>query len=967
VPAIGQIVFYSTAVHRILLLGVFAAHLTSALAVAGLGPPRFASVAPADNVTIHEVDASNQVDRPITFGRIFKQGEIPQCPQPVVGDAPIVNYQADVKNRWPDGSVKFAIVSFTHSLEAKSSIVVGFQSVASCNNGGYLTDSEMTGFNGGNWGAHIVVAPAGGPAVTTDAKTILTASEPAVNTFGDCRTDYWLQGRVVTAVIVQDCTSTSAYDFGWKWDGTTMFAPARGNAPTASFHPMFILYFYPNIHAVQVEYILEIPWSGRIQDQLADITLEAGSPATTVWSHTGARVLRDMSARNGSKTITSNSADFKSGDIGLPIVVCPPEGCKWGSGGTSIPWTTIASVQSATQATLMSAYYGPSATKLTSYINLQVAGTRHRKTFWSGIAPGDIRIDHNWAYLKSTMAFLNYDPNVTVSPDTSNGDGITAWNEWSVTDKGEIGGMGGLMAMSADYADNSEGAPLQREELLYLYNMGTCGIANSACAKAWDMLTGEIGRIDNHLKLGSVAGGAGAWNILGNVPFHLRESRTAADGNQSKTNYFYCSGFADINAGGNTTRCGAGSGSARGKALSRHAHSNDQWAPGNWPVAPVGTHSLLAGGWSVGGCNHWLDYAYTPYLLTGDYYYLENEYQSASMCLEHSNPDPAASWGSNRIFGYMNPAGAVLRELGWGLQTVARAAFIAPDGTPEANYYLAMMNSNLEVQEGVMGIRGTGLTPSDTNCSAASCYYTVASANRWNWGRATVLSQCGTNGPCRTIPVALHAVAGGSCPTSAQAQFLDPSITSAYYQPWMYNMLSIALSETREMGYAQAAPVSKEMQQRLAEQVLDASYNPYLIAAYEEGVKDVSGGFACNNNSSMNTEPFITSYSRLKKSFPYSIQDRSKFDAGGAAAWQNVPCGDHGYSLLARAAGSFLQFFGTSSSDPNCPGGICTAAETWSWLDGHVPYFSNRIAGSASCPATAFPKDEQIKFALAPR
>lgn len=48
---------------------------------------------------------------PVRIGRPFMRGEIAQAPQAVVGGAAVPT-QADVKTRWPDGSVKHAILSF---------------------------------------------------------------------------------------------------------------------------------------------------------------------------------------------------------------------------------------------------------------------------------------------------------------------------------------------------------------------------------------------------------------------------------------------------------------------------------------------------------------------------------------------------------------------------------------------------------------------------------------------------------------------------------------------------------------------------------------------------------------------------------------------------------------------------------------------------------------------------------------
>ena len=66
---------------------------------------------PNESVRLYETDGPNQSGRPITFGRPFAQGEFQRCLQPVAGGSLVANYQVDVKNRWSDGSVKFAVVS----------------------------------------------------------------------------------------------------------------------------------------------------------------------------------------------------------------------------------------------------------------------------------------------------------------------------------------------------------------------------------------------------------------------------------------------------------------------------------------------------------------------------------------------------------------------------------------------------------------------------------------------------------------------------------------------------------------------------------------------------------------------------------------------------------------------------------------------------------------------------------------
>src|SRR2546422_311227 len=116
----------------------------------------------------------------------------------------------------------------------------------------------------------------------------------------------------------------------------------------------------------------------------------------------------------------------------------------------------------------------------------------------------------------------------------------------------------------------------QRAELQYLYNMSSatssddasCGAVNSACAKAWAMLTGEVDDHSSSTLLG-VTGGGGIWNGMAFVSSHWKESRT-----DSAT--FYCPTQAAKDALPDST-CGAagGSNNPTGRVLSRYAHPTD--------------------------------------------------------------------------------------------------------------------------------------------------------------------------------------------------------------------------------------------------------------------------------------------------------------------------------------------------------------------------------------------------------
>ena len=79
--------------------------------------------------------------------------------------------------------------------------------------------------------------------------------------------------------------------------------------------------------------------------------------------------------------------------------------------------------------------------------------------------------------------------------------------------------------------------------------------------------------------------------------------------------------------------------------------------------------------------------AYVPYLLTGDFYYLEEAYFWGTYCLLTSWPHPRKN--ARGII-----AGQV-RGNAWSLRNIADAEFIACDGDPEARHFAEKVGNNL--------------------------------------------------------------------------------------------------------------------------------------------------------------------------------------------------------------------------------------------------------------------------------
>jgi hypothetical protein len=86
----------------------------------------------------------------------------------------------------------------------------------------------------------------------------------------------------------------------------------------------------------------------------------------------------------------------------------------------------------------------------------------------------------------------------------------------------------------------------------------------------------------------------------------------------------------------------------------------------------------------VPDCAHQPSLAYIPYLLTGDFYYLEEAYFWSNYSLLSQWPGPAKSPTRERDRGLMADQ---IRGNAWGLRNIADAGSIAPDRDPEGAYF----------------------------------------------------------------------------------------------------------------------------------------------------------------------------------------------------------------------------------------------------------------------------------------
>src|SRR5579859_5298169 len=233
-----------------------------------------------DNVTIKDSTGSGQTNRPISISRAFAQGEIANFAQASINGSALLT-QCDVKNRWPDGSLKFAVVSFViPNIPASGSVVVSFTNQTTGNNTGFLAQSAMLA-TGYDFDGQIQLS--GTASHNISARAILTAagscSDPGSDPDGGrFKCTYWLKGPVVTAVILEDRSGRS-------------FDVNTDNGVGNPLHPMFEAWFYPQGNLVMLGYTLENAWasttaSDAARDQTYSVTLTAGSSSpVTVFSN----------------------------------------------------------------------------------------------------------------------------------------------------------------------------------------------------------------------------------------------------------------------------------------------------------------------------------------------------------------------------------------------------------------------------------------------------------------------------------------------------------------------------------------------------------------------------------------------------------------------------------------------------------------------------------------------------------
>jgi len=159
------------------------------------------------SLTLYEVDSTASVNYPLSFGHPFAQGDVDSSISVSVDGTPVTT-QFDVKRHWPDGSIKFGIVSIViPSISTGDTVTLSISASTTTNNTGHMTKAQilaedvesvinLTGLSDSGYSGNLSASFYG----AIDSLTTM---------------EYWMQGAVCTEVLARQNLNNS---LNAKWE-----------------------------------------------------------------------------------------------------------------------------------------------------------------------------------------------------------------------------------------------------------------------------------------------------------------------------------------------------------------------------------------------------------------------------------------------------------------------------------------------------------------------------------------------------------------------------------------------------------------------------------------------------------------------------------------------------------------------------------------------------------------------------
>ena len=734
-----------------------------------------------NSITITEEAGVTTANYPVQFARPFLQGEISNYPQVIINGTPVLT-QADVKQRYTDGSVKHAILSFLiPSLAANSTVTVTFQNQTSGNNTP-LTTTQMLGTNFNFDAAMQMAAPncAGCQTKTASARAMLSAGAYS----------YWTSGPVATTVIIADHT-TKAYDLGWQNTNITTFAAPVNSGDTT------------------LQVVNATGWTAPMLVRVNNYSTDSS----------GGNAAEDINICAVNTSVTPNQLIVGTATACPSVAGRSPFGLAWPQGYSVYPniWADAPNSSNTLFRPIFHATFWPGTNQVrvryigevadtqklgdqiyslalqlgyngpaTVYTNPQVvhrAATRWTEEFWIGGPPPQIQIDHNLPYLIATKFIYNLDTSKTLAWSALQ-ERYDAWMA-SPRDLYQFATMDPAMG---DPGDGDNTGYYIGWDMWWLYTM-------DYRAQQVAMQSADLGA---------------AWL------FHMREGN--ASKNITRPATYGCSQLCNQSGLGHIFSL-----TNRTSIQTRDLARTDR-LPGDDPVI-VG--SISNGVWSLGMNHAWEPYS-PIYALTGDFWYLEEgwfwatfgagytlgpagtpayEYMRGPTGAEGTLTTEQCSWDPVNLRYYSNPEWEEIRTEAWVLRARENIAFVTPDNTVEQSYFVTLTNDAIAALEGWHNVPASSSDPS---------YQTI-----WTWANTTQYNNCGLS--------PLHMFSRGGAPfvqNDSPYYGIDSTQVAEANGYGVYYMM-FAVARAAELGYP-AIAISQWAGKYYMDLITQCS-NPYLI------------------------------------------------------------------------------------------------------------------------------------------
>ncbi len=738
---------------------------------------------------------------PLQFGRPFLAGAIPSGRCPVVAaNGTALPTQADVKNRYPDGSASFAVVAVVlPSIPAGGAVQLSFApgicsntplTAAQMLDASYNFDAAMTlvappvlgQVNSGVWPGTNGTIPAMQAVTNGGLKITINGHACDLEGLNFSADTTWAQ---VAATLTTPLSACAGATVTWvaikRGVANNGFASAAGAVGYAS-----------------------APTSGT--DLAAFMALTQAAGATLQAAGPGGSATADA------RTMLQNG-DYKlwtSGPVAQTIILADDTAARrydlgLGDGfhpfrprfeATFWPQTHQVFVRAIGENDLSTEledlHYDLTITggQSSPATEESLPGFTHAametwsKSFWlpgsgsgagSGTPPAQVDIDNNLAYLESTRWVPNYDPSLTLSEATLASD----YANWWANTNHDIGGSGAWNPGMASTGPRPDIGPEPSWDAAWLYGgdwrLRQTALGNADLAAAWPVNLRESGtgyRLNRTDPAGSSTG----------LGLPISQADRGALGPNG------------LEGGGEATFLGSASGTT--SAVQR-VGSGVCLTPGIWTAC---------NGWNYAS-SHEPSPFFIPYVLTGDPFYLTEMENWAAY-------DQFASWQGNR-----GPTGGMadneLRGAGWMLRSRAEAAFAAPDNDPFKPYLVALTQSDIAAWEGAMGV-------SDPALSGTAEY-------QWAQGYGDPESQTNFGHPPPAPALGQWAASlPNVSPNNFEAQLASTNGT-AYTANYMNWYVAYAVGRAAELGFA-AKPLALYSGAYLTG--LINGPDPTLIAAY---------------------------------------------------------------------------------------------------------------------------------------